>query len=147
MTTPKNDIKFRRVSSTDQDIESLQGPNPSPLSPSPSDNVPGFSAASLLKRPPKYMVIVMLAAMWYSTAVVAISSSKHILNTLSMPLTLCTCQFIVASLISRITANKVATLKPVNPQIQWLVVVIALSYTLGFIFTNLSFSLGKFVIF
>lgn len=87
-------------------------------------------------------VIFLLVCLWYSTAVAAITSTKMIMNTLPFPLLLCTVQFGIASIMTttyrRLSAEK--GLSKSDFSADKVIEKIAVSYTLGFIFTNFSFS-------
>lgn len=79
---------------------------------------------------------------WYSTAIVAITTSKQILNETSLPFSLCLSQFLCASILTRIILQFHPS-KPIGRKFRSLVLQISVSYTLGFIFTNVSFSFAN----
>jgi solute carrier family 35, member E1 len=86
--------------------------------------------------------IFVLAAIvfgWYTTAIVSITTSKQILNEISLPFSLCFSQFLCASIITRIPLLFFQS-KPIERKYRFLVFQIAVSYSLGFIFTNVAFS-------
>lgn len=77
---------------------------------------------------------------WYSTAIVAVLSSKVIMMHFPFPFFLCFTQFLFAFLITTVL-NYLHQTKPLSPQYWHHVLHIGVSYTFGFIFTNISFSL------
>ena len=79
----------------------------------------------------------------YGSASMAITSSKKIMMILPLPFLLCTCQFLIATLIVGTYSRTTKSYRPLNASSRVLVYQISLSYTFGFIFTNIAFSLGK----
>jgi solute carrier family 35, member E1 len=79
---------------------------------------------------------------WYTTAIVAITTSKQILNAIPLPFSLCFSQFLCASIITRILLQFYPS-RPIARKNRSLVIQIAVSYTLGFIFTNVAFSFAN----
>lgn len=86
-------------------------------------------------------VVSGLVFVWYFFAVVSITTSKQILNVAPYPYTLCTMQFTLAFIISRSVAVSMKMLRPLDKAATPLLVAIAVTYSLGFIFTNLAFSI------
>jgi len=88
-------------------------------------------------------IIFLLICLWYSTAVAAITSTKMIMNILPFPLLLCTFQFIIASIMTTVYRglNAEKGLNKIDFLADKVIERIAVSYTLGFIFTNISFSI------
>ena len=86
-------------------------------------------------------VVGGLVFVWYFFAVVSITTSKQILNVAPYPYTLCTMQFTLAFIISRSVAVSMKMLRPLEKAATPLLVAIAVTYSLGFIFTNLAFSI------
>ena len=88
-------------------------------------------------------LICLLVCLWYSTAVAAITTTKIIMNILPFPFLLCTFQFAIASVMTTIY-RKVYAEKSVSKTdftADKIIEQVAISYTLGFIFTNISFSI------
>ena len=79
---------------------------------------------------------------WYSTAVVAITTSKQILNKVSLPFSLCLSQFFCASLLTQLILA-VYPAPTIHSKFRYMVLQISGSYTLGFIFTNIAFSFAN----
>jgi hypothetical protein len=96
-----------------------------------------------LKLAKKEHVLPLLVLIWYGSASVAITSSKRTMMMLPMPFLLCCSQFAVASVMVGLYARYTRSLKRLHSSIRSTVVQISVSYTLGFIFTNVAFSLGK----
>lgn len=109
----------------------------------------GISNSSMI---PNFIVVPVLVIIWYAFAVLAITTSKKIMNEVQLPNFLCTTQFVCAlvatKFISQLTeSNQNNTHKAhigiphhLLPTFNLLVAQIALSYSLGFIFTNMAFS-------
>ncbi len=122
-----------------------------------------YSNENMLQRRIKTVFEVsLLVFIWYFTAVITITSSKEIMNRLSLPFILCTIQFIFASSLSYIYLQYSQQLKSQSYLINQsynsgsnnsfgslvsLLYQISFSYTLGFILTNWAFSLGKITTF
>lgn len=87
--------------------------------------------------------MVTLVAAWYLCAVVTITSTKELMNRVRLPFLLCLSQFLFASLLSYAYLRWSKTLRVVPTTAKSVVIQIALSYTLGFILTNIAFSMGK----
>lgn len=87
--------------------------------------------------------ICLLVCLWYATAVAAITSTKMIMNILPFPFLLCTFQFVIASIITAIYRKSCVEngVNKVDFSADKVVEQIAMSYTLGFVFTNISFSI------
>jgi drug/metabolite transporter (DMT)-like permease len=77
---------------------------------------------------------------WYGSAVIAVLSSKVIMIHFPFPFFLCFSQFLFASLITTLL-NYLNHSKPLSSQFTFYLYHIGVSYTFGFIFTNISFSL------
>jgi hypothetical protein len=95
-----------------------------------------------LKLAKKEHVLPLLILIWYGSASVAITSSKRTMM-LPMPFLLCVSQFAVASVMVGLYARYTRSLKPLHSSTRVTVFQISVSYTLGFIFTNVAFSLGQ----
>ena len=114
----------------------------------------GLSLKPPTKRGDNLSLVALLVFVWYTAASFSISSSKVILSAFSFPLTLCTCQFILGGMIAATVRQCVPSsshhhhhhhhhhqeAKQPEPPFLW-IVLISFSYTLGFIFTNIAFSL------
>jgi hypothetical protein len=87
--------------------------------------------------------IIILVLIWYSTAVITITTSKEIMNRVQFPFLLCCIQFIFASSLSYSYLRYSGQYKTVSPSISSTIYQISLSYTLGFVLTNWAFSIGK----
>ena len=99
------------------------------------------------KRLRHLIVTGLLVCLWYSTAVITITTSKEVMNRVQFPFLLCSVQFIFAGGLSWLYLNYSGTLKSASSQIVNYIYQISLSYTLGFILTNWAFSIGGLFIF
>lgn len=122
------EFKNRRPPNANIDVESLVN----------TDRIENKEA----KRQKSWINLIFLVIVWYSTAIVAISSSKGFLSVVPAPLTLCLCQFSFSFVITYCAKKKQKTNIVMSPSFQRLIWMISLSYTLGFLFTNYSFSIG-----
>lgn len=87
-------------------------------------------------------VTVLLVALWYASSMLAITTSKLTMQAAKVPLVLCSVQFVSATLISGSTLLLQA-LPPRLPRKEGLLLGgVSVTYTLGFFFTNLAFSLA-----
>jgi len=86
--------------------------------------------------------VVLLVAAWYFCAVVTITTTKEVMNRVRLPYLLCLSQFAFASVLSFGFLQYTEKLKAIPTAVQGVIVQIAASYTLGFILTNIAFSLG-----
>lgn len=110
------------------------------------------------KGQPDRLLLPLLVLAWYCTAAVSIVSSKTILTAFPFPFTLCTSQFVMGAIVSgtisscmRSRSSSSAKRATVSSGVasptegratpSLLVALISISYTLGFIFTNISFSI------
>uniref|UniRef100_A0A7S4UZ91 Sugar phosphate transporter domain-containing protein n=1 Tax=Alexandrium monilatum TaxID=311494 RepID=A0A7S4UZ91_9DINO len=85
---------------------------------------------------------VVLVVLWYTSSMLAITTSKLTMEAAKVPLMLCSAQFLSAALISGGTLA-LQGLRPGLPGGEAKVLAgIAVTYTLGFFFTNLAFSLA-----
>lgn len=96
-------------------------------------------------------LLLLLVFTWYFAATLSIITSKTILIAFPFPFTLCTCQFIMGAIISSIVSwfskkqahdlhKKSIFSSTETTPLRW-IIAISVSYTLGFIFTNIAFSL------
>lgn len=85
----------------------------------------------------------ILVLLWYSFAIVAITSSKKIMIHTPLPFLLCCSQFAIAAVLTRLYLHFNQSLKTIQASFNSLVRQISVSYTFGFIFTNIAFSMGK----
>lgn len=89
-----------------------------------------------------WLLIPSLVLLWYMSAVMTVTTSKKIMNLVGLPYLLCTTQFLVASFLTFLyTACWSKNLKPLQSTISTLVYQVSTSYTLGFVFTNVAFSI------
>ena len=92
------------------------------------------------------LLVPLLVFVWYTAASLSISTSKIILSAFSFPFTLCTCQFLLGGIISATVRQclpshqKSLDKQQQEPPFLW-IILISFSYTLGFVFTNIAFSL------
>ena len=112
----------------------------------------------------KAVEIILLVFIWYFSAIFSIISSKSAMMICPAPFLLCLTQFSAASILTRLyyyyqnrnlgivsTIKSPGTISPIGsssvnkpfPKITKPVVVIAVCYTLGFILTNIAFSLSN----
>lgn len=97
------------------------------------------------------LLVPVLVLVWYSFAVGAVTLSKKIMNEVPLPNLLCTAQFLSASVATKMLEDVTSVGTPAGasdasrrllrpPNFNWQMAQIALSYTLGFVFTNMAFS-------
>merc|ERR1719203_1811483 len=96
--------------------------------------------------PPKgsgVMTTVLLVVLWYVSSMFAITTSKLTMQAAKVPLVLCVVQFTTATVVSG-TVLAVQGVSAGLPERKGKVVLgsTSLTYTLGFFFTNLAFSLA-----
>ena len=101
-------------------------------------------ASTPATRAPIDLQVVLLVVVWYFCAVVTITTTKEVMNRVRLPYLLCLSQFAFASVLSFGFLQYTEKLKAIPPAVQGVIVQIAASYTLGFILTNIAFSLGMF---
>jgi hypothetical protein len=95
------------------------------------------------KRKSDYYVIPLLVLIWYLSAIVAITTSKKVMILHPYPFMLCTSQFLVATLATYLIIRTPSSITSMQSGARNVVIQIATSYTFGFIFTNVAFSIGK----
>ena len=94
-------------------------------------------------------VTIVLVIIWYSSALISVTSSKQIMNRCRLPFLLCTIQFICAACFTKLylylsKSNQTAIVcKPMSQQVQSILLQISASYTFGFVLTNCAFSIGR----
>ncbi len=88
-------------------------------------------------------IVIGLVIVWYLSAVVTITTSKEVMNSIKFPFFLCTTQFVFASIISTTYLKISGSYIPLHPSISSLVLQISVGYTFGFILTNSAFSIGE----
>lgn len=91
-----------------------------------------------------FAVVPLLVLLWYSAAVAAITTTKKLMNAVPLPFLLCTSQFCIASIVCWLYKQFLSTWrssKPIQQGAQFTIYLISASYTLGFVFTNISFSI------
>lgn len=125
---PVSDIELGSFSTSSYDNEE-----------NPLDNL---ETKKPINRIESTFLIFIYVILWYSIAIVAITTSKLTMNTIPFPFLLCCSQFLFATILTRQYVNRIGKYKPIQLSFRWLIVQIAISYTFGFIFTNLSFNLG-----
>ena len=86
------------------------------------------------------LTLCVVVFAWYAAAVLAVITSKIILTAFPHPFTLCCCQFLCATIITQV-GNYIRQPQKIPNAHFALVLRIAIAYTCGFVFTNLSFSL------
>jgi hypothetical protein len=86
--------------------------------------------------------LIVLISLWYACAIVTITTTKEIMIRAQLPYLLCTTQFAFASILSFIVSKWNRTLIPPPESVRTLVQFVAVSYTFGFVLTNIAFSLG-----
>ena len=92
------------------------------------------------------LLVPLLVFVWYTAASLSISTSKIILSAFSFPFTLCTSQFLLGGIISATVRQCLPSQQQSldkqqqEPPFLW-IILISFSYTLGFVFTNIAFSL------
>lgn len=87
--------------------------------------------------------LVVLISVWYMCAICTITTTKEVMNRFQFPFLLCCSQFTFASVLSYAYLLWSNRYKAVSPEASSVVLQIAATYTLGFVFTNIAFSLGK----
>lgn len=88
-------------------------------------------------------IVTLLVITWYVSAVVAVTTSKEIMNNIKFPFFLCTTQFTFASILSAAYLKLSGSFVPLQTSINSLVIQISVGYTFGFVLTNIAFSIGK----
>jgi len=85
--------------------------------------------------------VVILVVLWYATSILAITTSKLSMQIAPVPFCLCLMQCLTATFISAVVRKFLGVARGVGEEspILWKTSV---TYTLGFIFTNLGFSLA-----
>jgi solute carrier family 35 protein E1 len=127
--------KSRLKRSSDYDPESGE---------SVSSRAPPSSSKSWLDGT-GFSTVSGVVIVWYVTAVCCITTSKMILLRVQLPSTLCIFQFVIAAVISRVYIRQNSPQSSVvveGPRQKPHVWQIALSYALGFLFTNTAFGLA-----
>ena len=81
-----------------------------------------------------------LVFIWYFTSIFSITTSKAILLNRPYPYVLCLCQCVVAYGISFCISTSTKSYKALNGSSMFLVISVGVTYTLGFILTNMAFS-------
>jgi len=96
-------------------------------------------------HPGKYLdtITIVLVILWYSSSMLAITTSKMTMQAAPVPLVLCSAQFAIAAIISGavLTLGETGT-KMSNGQEGSMLAGISITYTLGVFFTNFVFSLA-----
>lgn len=96
-------------------------------------------------HPGKYLdtITIVLVILWYSSSILAITTSKMTMQAAPVPLVLCSAQFAIAAIISGavLTLGETGT-KMSNGQEGSMLAGISITYTLGVFFTNFVFSLA-----
>ena len=87
--------------------------------------------------------VTILVIVWYLSAAIAITTSKKTMVMLPLPFMLCTSQFIVASIVVGVYTRLSKKHIPMQSASRSMIFKISYSYTFGFVFTNIAFSLGK----
>eukprot|EP01031_Cornospumella_fuschlensis_P036869 gene36869-44730_t len=101
-----------------------------------------YSAQTVQNRRVRNVAVVgLLVCLWYSTAVVTITTTKVIMNRIKFPFLLSTVQFIFAGSLSGSYLYLSKSYTPVPSNLTSIVFQISASYTFGFILTNSAFSI------
>ena len=132
------DIKNRRNLSFNEDVDIESGSLQNLLHKPVRTEVKGMTQLAF---------VFILVVLWYSAAIIAITSSKILLTKLSFPYFLCCTQFMTASISTHIYLSYNAKFKTLPVSYHTYIRLVGISYTLGFIFTNLSFSLGELYVY
>jgi len=86
----------------------------------------------------------LLVAMWYSTSMLAITTSKMAMQSLKVPLTLCSAQFLTATMVAgAVMAAQRMPFEVGGWGAAAMLGRVSAAYTLGFFFTNLAFSMAS----
>ena len=97
-----------------------------------------------MKRDTWAGVLVVMICIWYSCAVITITTTKEMMLQFQFPYLLCTSQFLFASVLSYAYLFCYSRVKQLQlPESRVMVYYISATYTLGFVFTNIAFSLGN----
>ena len=80
---------------------------------------------------------------WYVSAIVTITTTKELMLQFQFPYLLCTSQFLFASALSNIYMIVTKRHKPALADLRYMLNSVSATYTLGFVFTNIAFSLGN----
>lgn len=94
-------------------------------------------------------ITIALVIIWYSSALISVTSSKQIMNRCRLPFLLCSVQFICAVFFTKLylyisKSNSIVS-KPMIQQVQSILLQISASYTFGFVLTNCAFSIGRLI--
>lgn len=94
-------------------------------------------------------ITIVLVIIWYSSALISVTSSKQIMNRCRLPFLLCSVQFICAACFTKLylyisKSNSIVS-KPMSQQVQSILLQISASYTFGFVLTNCAFSIGRLI--
>ena len=92
-----------------------------------------------------YCKLLVLILTWYISAILTITTSKEIMIQAQLPYMLCFAQFLCATIFSNLylwTMTPVPV-KQIPHDAKAKVYQVSATYTLGFVFTNIAFSLGK----
>ena len=106
-----------------------------------------YSTDAITKKKTQSMLtLITLVLVWYSGAVVTITTSKQIMNNVKLPFLLCLVQFMFATMLTYVYLQVTGTKTAVPANLYATVFQIATSYTFGFILTNTAFSIGKIIL-
>ena len=86
--------------------------------------------------------LCFLVVIWYSCAIVTITTTKEVMNRVQFPFTLCFSQFAFATVLSLAYLKCSNKYKMVPPEASQRVLQISATYTFGFVLTNIAFSQG-----
>jgi hypothetical protein len=89
--------------------------------------------------------LVIYVLLWYTCSIITITSTKSLMMMGKFPFSLCASQFTVATACSYLYLRCTNTLKVASAAAKSIMLRIAVSYTFGFVVTNIAFSLGNIV--
>ena len=96
-----------------------------------------------MEKAARRVPVLLLVAVWYGASCFAITTSKMAMQIFAAPFCLCLCQFLVAVLVSRVTMSLNGDTPSPRGQESSVLWKIAASYTMGFMLTNVAFSLSS----
>lgn len=118
-----------------KDFESQQSLLPS----STSNSQSVFSQSGLQS----FLEVGGLVSVWYIFAVLAVTSSKEIMNRVPFPFLLCTVQFGFASVLSNLFLKYYNLQQEIPETVHHYLHKISFTYTVAFVLTNWGFQIGK----
>lgn len=153
ITTPLRQHENKSILDLEDNVQSFQAVRRNNISGESASNDVGPTVSEVLQNDvdsnekqtfksfPRILMFLVYIFIWYSSSVLAVVSSKKIMNSHPLPFSLCSFQFltsaIISWLISIITNNP---LKPVETSTHIIIGTISVIFALGFIFMNFAYT-------